>query len=191
MNSCLPFPRGKTYSQSSGMTLSDTTASNLEGKIYEVKDTVHGTGRTVLLRVVKNDTGRDITVARKCGEFATTSATDFGCRIGTFPGDTEGAVAKPLDDAYTIGATIPDDDLFYVVEAGLCYIQGEASSVDLTAPCAVAIDSSGLINGAKAAAGEYVVGTLQLSSSDEGDGTDDTSLLVDVKAGLDPPPAAG
>ena len=113
----LPFPRGRTfYDANTDVTLSDTLYSHLEGQIFEVEDTEHGTGEKVLLRVVKNDTGAAITVARKFCEFSVTSSADWGLRVGTFPADTAGAVCKPIDDAYTAGDTIDQYDLFYVVE---------------------------------------------------------------------------
>ena len=173
----LPFPRGSTWSDGSGQTLSDTTASDLEGKLYVVPDTVHGTGRHVVLRCVKNDSSGDITAARKLYSFSV-GALDVGGRIDGIAGSA-GELCKPLDDAYTVGMTIPDDDLFYVVDEGPCYVTSEASTYNITAQDAVANDTSGLVNGAKAAAGEYPFGVADQSSTDES-----TSVVIWINAGL-------
>jgi hypothetical protein len=181
----LPFPRGGTYLDGV-VTGSDTLASHLEGKLYEVDDTVHGTGHKVILRCVKNDTGSAITIARSFAKFSTTSQYDFGRRVGTFPNDTAGGVCKPMDDAYTVGNTIADDDLFYVVEEGPCWVTSEATTYNITAGDALASDASGLVNGAAAAAGEYVVGTADLQGTAES-----TAVVVHVAGGLVNSDAAG
>jgi meiotically up-regulated gene 157 (Mug157) protein len=127
---------------------------------------------------VKNDTGSAITAANKFCEFSTTSARDFGGRVGTFPADTAGAVVKPLDDAYAAGYSIPANDMFYVVEDGLCDVLAEAT-YNLTAGDPVATDAAGLVNGAQAAAGEYIVGRIDVSGT-----TGSVNVLVHVAAGL-------
>lgn len=180
----LPFPRGSTFSDKggNGIALDDNTYSHLEGQIFETEDTVHGTGTKVKLRVVKNDTGSDITVAKKFGEFST-GALDFGRRIGQFPANTAGAIVKPLDDAYVVGTKIPDDDLFYVVDAGPCEVLAEATITTAAAGLACCTDNAGLVDGAECPEGSYAVGTLDATP------TLNTAVVVWVNEGLVAPDA--
>ncbi len=166
----LPFPRGKTYADRV-VTMGDLTAQNLEGTIHEVEDTVHGTGEKVFLRIVKNDSGSAITAARKLFYFAV-GAKDLGRRIAglTF---AAGQLCKPLDDAYPVGFSIPDNDLFYVIEKGLCTILLEPVAVALAQGDAVTCDTQGFLDGAVAGAGEYVVGQIDVNAAV-------VSALVDV-----------
>ncbi len=141
----LPFPRGETMSQGAPITLTDAAYKDLEGKIFDVQDSKHGTGKPVRLRIVKNDSGGDLTVARTFMGFSTTSDYDYGSRSSGLAG--AGAPCKPMDDMYVVGFTIPDDDLFYVVESGPCYVNTAAASVDLPAGTVVASAANGVILG--------------------------------------------
>jgi hypothetical protein len=127
---------------------------------------------------VKNDSGAAITSARKFYKFATTDALDFGRRIADV-NDSAGGVCKPMDDAYVVGTSIADDDLFYVVEAGPCYVNTEASSVSLSAGGAVVSDASGLVDGAAPAAGNYICGRIDADCT-----TTSTAVVIHVEAGL-------
>jgi hypothetical protein len=180
----LPFPRGSTFSDKggNGIALDDNTYSHLEGQIFETEDTVHGTGTKVKLRVVKNDTGNDITVAKKFCKFST-DALDFGRRIGKFPANAAGAIVKPLDDAYVDSTTIPEDDLFYVVEAGPCEVLPEATITTAAAGKACCTDKDGLVDGAVCPEGSYAVGVLD--TTPEGNKT----VVVWVNEGLVAPDA--
>jgi len=124
-NTILPFPRGSTFGDGH-CTLSDTIPgrTDLEGRIFYAQDTIHGTGRMVGLRVVKNDAGRAITCTTKFMRFSTATIEDFGGRVDSFAVTAGKGGSKPMDDAYVNEglATIPDDDLFYVVESGPTYI---------------------------------------------------------------------
>jgi len=185
MSAILPFPRGKTFSQnadSTKFTLSDQNFKSLEGKTFEVTDTVHGTGEKIKLRVVKNDSGAAITVAAdRLVMFSVTSDTDFGNRVSGY-NTVAGGVCKPIDDDYAVGFSIPDDDLFYIIEEGLCDI--EAENTGISAGNAVASNNTAQVNNAVAAAGEYVVGTAQEASAAS------TALLVRVAPGFALPDAA-
>ena len=180
-NHSLPFPRGTWYSDGV-LTMTATLAQDMEGRVFEVPDTVHGTGQKVKLRVVRNATGSAITVARNFCEFSVGTSLDFGRKIGAFGSSVskQGALAKPLDDAYTVGATIPANDLFYVCEAGPCGVLTESVVVSLAAGAAVVCDAAGRINGAAAAAGQYVVGTIDRSAV-----VLDEEVIVHVNEGLD------
>jgi hypothetical protein len=180
----LPFPRGSTLNEDGLLTLTGTEFAALEGTIYEVPDTVHGTGRTVLLRLVRNGNASAITVARKGVEFSVAATTNWG---GVAAGicDTAGAVGKPIDDAYATGKSIAANDYFYVVEAGPCYIVSEASSVNLAAGAAVALDNTGAANGAAATETEFIVGVADAASTSTA-----TNLLVWVEPGIKPAAAA-
>lgn len=176
----LPFPRGQTMGDGV-LTLTDTYRKSLEGRIFTVPDTEHGTGMEIKLRVVKNDTGAAITAARNLCEFDGTDALDFGRRVTSFGNNLsgQGVVCKPLDDAYTVGQSIPDDDLFYVVEEGYCTIVTEGGAVSLPVGTAVAANATGTLDGARAAAGQYVIGTMVETIL-----LADTNAKVHVNAGL-------
>lgn len=159
-NHALPFPRGGTASDFGQITGSDTMWSHLEGRVYKVPDTQHGTGQDVYLRAVKNDSASVLTVARKFCRWSLTSDYDFGRRVAGYV-NSAGLSCKPIDDAYAAGLEIPAYDIFYVIEGGPCLVQTEATAVDLEAGDAVASDASGLINGDPCAqATEYAVGTV-------------------------------
>lgn len=163
--SALPFPRGRTAGDGE-LSLDDTTLQDLEGKRYVVDDDVHNTGLPVVLMVVKNDTGAAITVARKFGEFSAADTYDMGRRLGQFPANTEGAIAVPLDDKYTVGQSIPDDDLFYVILKGPVSVLAAATVVNLAAHIPVMTSSTGLVADAAApTAGSFVIGTLAYAAS--------------------------
>lgn len=174
----LPFPRGRTLSDDlDNLTLSDTWYQHLEGKEFEVEDTVNGTGEKVILRVVKNDTGSAITVAKKFMRF-NTNAEDFGRRIAGVA-NAEGMFCVPMDDAYTVGDTIPDDDLFYVVVKGPVSVTTAAGSVSLSAHDPVATTAAGFIGGVKAQYGEFVAGIADVACT-----TASASLLIHVDLGV-------
>ena len=106
-------------------------------------------------------------MARKFGQFDNTTAKSSASAIDTFPNVTAGGACAPIDDAYAVGASIPDDDLFYVVIYGYCSVLTSASVTNLTAGEAIASDNAGLIantNGG-AAAGEFVVGVCDYAAS--------------------------
>lgn len=179
---CLPFPRGSTYSNGT-LTMTATLADHLEARIFEVPDTEHGTGELVKLRVVRNDTGAAITAARDLCQLIhpTADALEAGRKCYAFGTDLSdhGVVAKPLDDAYTVGQSIVANDLFYVVEKGPCTVRTETVVVSLPRGTAVAADANGRINGARAAAGEYVVGTIDFACW-----TTSTDVVVHVNEGI-------
>ncbi len=181
----LPFPRGRTYGDGV-LTLDDTSGSQLEGKLYEVKDTLHGTGIPVVLRVVKNEKGSTITADRLCLSFAVAESTDFGRRVDGIAG-TAGEIAKPVDDYYkTVGVTtFLDNDLFYLVESGMCDILTSATGTAASAGELVQMKGTGLIT--KAGNTDTVIGvameTLSTASS--------TACLVNVMTSLWPGHAAG
>ncbi len=175
----LPFPRGKTYGDSV-VTLDVTTydtAKHLEGTIHEVEDTVHGTGEKVFLRIVKNRSGAAITAARRFYRFYT-GALALGRRI-LGVANVDGQLCKPLDDKYVVGFSIPNGDLFYVLEEGPCSVVTNAVSVSLVGGDAVATDQLGAISGAAAIAGEYVVGQIDVNCNAES-----AVVVIHVNRGL-------
>jgi hypothetical protein len=163
------------------LTLTDTYRSSLEGRVFTVPDTVHNTGLEIKLRVVKNDTGAAITAARNLCEFDGPDSLDFGRRVTSFGNaiSGQGVVCKPLDDAYTVGQSIPDDDLFYVIEEGFGTVLTESGAVSLPAGTAVAANATGTLDGARAAAGQYVIGTMVETIL-----TASTNAKIYVNAGL-------
>jgi len=185
----LPFPRGKTGAQGL-ITPTSTYQGNLEGKAFFSEDTVHSTGVPVVVLCVRNTSGSAITVARKFAQFDNTTAKSCASAIDVFPNVTAGGLCAPLDDAYVVGGSIPDDDLFYVVIRGFCSVLTSASVTNLTAGEPVSSDNGGFIanvNGGSAA-GEFVVGTVDYASSYSASTA--TRMFVDIAA-LALPPAAG
>jgi len=161
--------------------MTDTFKNDLLGRVFLTPDTVHGTGKTVALRVVKNDTGAAITVARNLCEFDGADAYDFGRKVTSFGNNlsAQGAVCKPLDDAYTVGASIPANDLFYVIEEGYATVLTESGAVSLPRGTAVCANATGTLDGARAAAGTYVIGTMVNPCY-----AASTNAIIDVNAGL-------
>lgn len=177
---CLPFPRGDV-ADLGDLSWDATVFNHLVGQLFVVEDTQHSTGTKVILRCVRAESA--LTVARKCVDWGT-DANDFGRTVKDLaPG--AGRPTLPIDDAYTAGATIPANSLFFVVEYGPCYVVSEASLMNLAAHDAVACDAAGCVNGAKAAAGEAPFGIIDQASTDES-----TNVLIWV-TGLRGAPAAG
>ena len=194
----LPFQRGTTFSQAGKdgtgamVTLSDTIAKNLEGRLYQVPDTIHNTGHFITLRIVKNDSGATMAVARKFLTFTTASVSDWGRRVLAIAGDNQGERCKPMDDAYFYGTentsthavmtTIADDDLFYVVEEGPCLVEtasdSELGAADQGIP--VTTDGDGRVE--LAVAGDAVNGIML--ASPVAASTAATANLIYVRAGV-------
>jgi len=176
----LPFNRGLTAAEGL-ITPTSTYRAELEGRAYYSEDSEHDSNQLIVLLCVRNLTGSAITVARKCGEFKTTAALAMVSQMLTFPCDTAGAVALPIDDAYAVGASIPANDLFYVVLQGWCDILTGAAVTNLSAGIPITVDNAGLIaNKAQPAAGEFVLGKLEYASSYTG--ATATTVWVDPPA---------
>ncbi len=166
----LPFPRGTSYNQDGEVTITDTYADHLLGKTFWVPDTVHGSGMPVKLRIVRNDTGSSITATSRyfCMGLGagTTSALDYGrsvTALGVLGGSnlTATQAAKPIDDAFPASFTIKDNDLFYIVEEGYCYVDVEATTASLTtAGVAVTVDTTGAMDGEAITDKDVVLGVL-------------------------------
>lgn len=171
----LPFPRGKTACDGVVTPASDMFL-NLAGRIFEVEDTQHGTGQTVLLRCVQLTA--NVTVARKFMKFSTSSALDFGRKISGV-NDAAGGPVKPLDDAYTVGDTLLQYDYAYVVERGPCSVKSELSSANISAGGAVVSDNAGYVDGAAPAAGNCVVGRADAAIT-----LTNTASVIHIEAGL-------
>lgn len=150
----LPFPRGQTWADGQ-VTPTASSAADLLGKVYEVPDTVHDTGLMVKVRVVKNDSTA-ITVARKVVAYGT-ATNDFGRFANGFVA-AAGGFGKPLDDAYTVGASIPANDLFYVVENGPCDVLSTvAASGSVSAGEEVSCGATGKLT-TNVAEGQFILG---------------------------------
>jgi len=185
----LPFPRGKTASQGN-ITPDATYAQELEGKFFWSEDTQHATNIPLVVLCVRNRTGGAITVARKFCEMDITTAKSSPSAVDTFPCNTAGAVALPLDDVYVVGSTIASLDLFFVVAYGFCSVLTTASVTNLTAGESIATDNAGLIpnTAGGAAAGEFVIGRCDYAASYVASTA--TRMFV-CPANLALPPAAG
>jgi hypothetical protein len=173
-NYCLPFPRGGTAADGQ-----ETPAAgyrpDIAGRVFICKDTVNDTGNMVKLRAVRNGAS-PLTVSRTLIKFSTT-AKQFGIVSGGAA--TAGTIAKPIDDAYVVGAVIPAHDIFYVVEEGPC----SCTSGGVTAAQkAVSAGASGKV--VDALAGDPIVGVADAAASD------DASILVHVTGGLNGSDAA-
>lgn len=186
MHQNMPFDRGETASGGNyvGLTLDSSWMLALAGFRVVVPDTVHGTGRKVTLVAVKNGAA-NLTIARKFVAFSTATALDYGRVISGYNTAAGGVVLSP-DDAYTVGQVIPAYDVFYCVLAGPVTLTTEASSVSLAAGDQVASDASAFVNGAAAAAGEYVYGVIDAASTTTG-----ASVVIHATGNLALPPAAG
>lgn len=179
---CLPFPRGRTYSQFGAPTMTATLGKEWEGREFEVDDAQHGTGATVVLRIVRNTTGGAITPANQLFTFDG-DAKDFGRQVDAVT-NTIGDLCVPIDDAYSAAPTIVENDLFFVVMRGPCNIMSGAAGMAINARDAVTSDAVGALEINKAAAGEFVIGTADAAITAE-----DTASLIWVDIALRKSPA--
>lgn len=182
----LPFPRGKTMSD--GMTTIGTSTTtqaayweNLCGRVFEVLDERHDadSGDTVKLRVVRNHVTA-LTISHKAVAF-TTAEGEWGKYVSGYAAG-QGVMAKPMDDVYTAGGTIPCGDLFYVVEAGPCDIMNTSSATEAAAwalGVTVTTDAAGRLDGAAAADNDWILGFV-----DETVTTTTTEMRIVVKEGF-------
>jgi hypothetical protein len=168
-----PFARGDTYFGTGTPTAND--GDQICGRKYEFPDTVNGTNYKVVCMAVRNTSGSAITVARACGEFDT-GVNSIDREISQFPANTAGAYCWPLDDAYVVGTTIADDDIFYVVVEGPCVVKtsatGTSEAADVTQGVGVVINGSGLVDGSPATT-QHVFGLATATSS-----TTSTNVLI-------------
>lgn len=170
----LPWPRGEYGCQ--GDTSLINLYDHLLGQEFTIEDnTVAKDGTAVTLRVVKNGNASDITAAHKFYKFDN-EAGEFG-RVIDVLNNVAGGVAVPLDYAYTVGSTWTAGDYAYVVVKGWNYITSEAGTMNLAAHDAIASDNAGCVNGAAAAAGETVLGTIDQASTAE---STDVLCWVDI-----------
>ena len=181
----LPFERGRTAGNFGlpGVTLSDTSWNEILGNPYWVPDTVHGTGQCVVLIPVKNDTGDVITVARQFIKFST-GALDFFCKCAGY-NDSAGGIVLALDDAYTVGVEIPDDDIFYAVLQGPVSVNTGAVGVNLAVHDVITSDATACIQATAAAAGQFPAATIDQATTDE-----DTAVVIHMAGNRSMPPAA-
>lgn len=118
-----PFERGSTLWEGDTTAISTSEALGLEGKRFTVQDTVHGTGHQVVLQCVRNGTGSAITVVR--GEGYEYTAGEVNREVAGLA--DAGEFGHVIDDAYPVGYSIPDDDLFYVVAEGPVDVRSNAA----------------------------------------------------------------
>lgn len=109
-NPNLPFPRGTT----AGVTAT-TDLVELEGKEYLVFDPDYG--QYVMLKCVRNDSG----IALEAKRLVTFQSGYYGKRI-------DGYARLPATESYPIdeemgSATVPDNDLCYIVVKGPCLVK--------------------------------------------------------------------
>ncbi len=186
ISSALPFPRGSTYSDgpNGAVTMTATTADELTGRLYVVRDTNHGTGLNVVLRCVRNTTGGSITIdgtaalpQHRIYSFDGDSK-DWGTEIDAVTGAI-GEVGKPIDDEYPGAMVIVENDLLYVVDEGPTKIVTAAASVANGLHESVTPDALGALHLNVTDGTEYKLGTIDAAQTDE-----DLDVLVFVNAGL-------
>jgi len=180
----LPFPRGSFLHDGVTGLINSSDVEGWIGQVIDhVADSVHKTGREVSLRIVKNDSGGDLTVARK-GVYFSTDAGEWGSKIKGFC-NADGQVGKPIDDAYTVGVTWPANAIGYLVEEGPCDALSDASALDTSGSSSSAVGSpiqwasGGTIANTVATTGDYVVGHM-----DETQAATNTAYRVIVQRGL-------
>lgn len=161
----LPFPRG-TFGCDGVVTPDGTCFSNLEGQVFSVPNDLHDDGTWVDLIVLRNDSGSTITLAQKFYKFSTGSQ-DFGRAIAGV-NDAAGGLALPVDDNMAGKSWLANDYCYFILR-GWGYATTEGSSVSLSAHDAIASDNAGCVNGAAAADGETVLGTIDQASTTTGD----------------------
>ncbi len=175
----LPFPRVQSYGQgvsSTIVTIDATFGKNLSGNIYRIRDE-NAEGSVKLLRVVRNGTGSALTTTHKCVGFAIAAVGEFGRKAVTIV--AAGDPCKPIDDAYSESYSVPSNDLFYVIEKGLTYVnKPTAGGSAITGLGVCYADSDGKATPNTAGLG-FVFGRAATTSVDG-----DTTQLVEVTEGL-------
>ena len=150
-------------------------------------DTINGSGKLVTLRIVKNVIGSTLTIARRCVKFDSSTAKAYGGRTSGYV-DTAGMVGKPIDDAMKVGAVIPANDLFYVVDEGPCKVENATGAFNLAAGVTLTPNATGQIGSAACAAGQFSLGVLDQALNNPA--TTGPSLIY-VTAGIAKPDAVG
>jgi hypothetical protein len=180
----LPFPRGKTGATlvKFGTTLTSTFRDDLVGQTFPVEDKIHGTNRTLRLRIVRNVSGGALTVANLANRFLAyrlTTAGDLGRNVTGLTG-TIGMQGRPIDDYYneeTALTSIAANDLFYVVDEGPCYATTAAADASLTHGEPVTCDALGALYKTKAVEGHHEMGQYIGATTT----TEDQKVVIDVK----------
>jgi len=179
-NELLPFPRGSTYSDWA-TSVTAGSGKNLTGRVFKTNDTEHGTGTTVLLRVVCNDSGAAITTAKKCVGFGT-ATNDFGRMAKAIASVGQGGEVKPMDDAMTASKSIAANDLFYCVEEGPCNIVNTSdTALSIAAHGHVCCAAGGTLDKAVADDEDYVIG---IADEAQASGDVDANALIWVQRGF-------
>lgn len=176
----LPFARGETWGGiKSGRTLAGTEAAHLEGEVFDCVDTIHGTGKSMKLRVLRMSKTGNYTVVAGAMMGFTTASQAFGKKcIGQAA--AAGAECKPIDPAYAAGTVIPTGDLFTVVEEGPAYaLTTSLTSCNLAAHAQVAVAAGGKILGAAAGDGQAIIGEIDAATT-----AVDTVKLIWVQPGF-------
>ena len=179
----LPFPRGETYKSNAGdnITMAADTGASLVGQTFEQPDLVHGTGRVLTLRIVRNESGGALTVATIANRFLSyraTTAYDVGSVVDGISG-TVSEGARPIDDFYaekTNLVTIPVHDLFYVIDSGPAYCITAAASASLAHGVPVTNDALGALQNTLALGGQVVQGLYMGAATD----VEDLKVPVDI-----------
>lgn len=112
----LPIARGTTYFD--GGTTDATSAEKLLGTMRSVNDTVNGTGREVVLKLVRNESG----AALAAGRGVVYTASEYGLSVSGYGFAGSPRFAGYVDDAYA--STIPANDIFWIVVDGPVQIDG-------------------------------------------------------------------
>lgn len=105
----LPVKRGQTWFD--GGTTDTTSAEKLLGSVRTTNDTVNGTSRETVIRLVRNDSGGSLSP----GQPVCYSTARYGLSV-TVGSPLQARFAGFVDDAYP--STIASNDVFWIVQAG-------------------------------------------------------------------------
>jgi hypothetical protein len=177
----LPFARGDTLNgigYGTALLVAGEKGSEFEGECFQAIDRVHGTNQPIMLRVVRNNTGSAITVARELYKFST-GALDLGRQVSGVC--TPGAVAKPIDDMYPIGTIIRTNDVFYMLEEGPAKLTASSTSISQAQHSFVAAGYAGNMGASEAGDEEAIIGHIDTALTT---GDANGSAIVWVYRGL-------
>lgn len=173
----LPFPRGQTHSDGRSDVLSASYDPGYLGRTFRVKDTIHNSGKEVVLRAVKWNAS-DTTASYKCVSFAT-GAGDLLKEVDALA-NAAGEISKPLDDAM-YGKAIKQYDIIYVVDEGPCYVLSSTTAGPSGPHTPVTVASGGALGHGAATTNNHVLGytdiTLTTANTNE-------AVLVYVAGGM-------
>lgn len=117
-----PWERGATFYNGGTIDANNYGGVNLEGKEWEIEDTIRGTGMYIRLRVVRNVAA----IALRPKRLVSFAAGYLGLRVNGYC-DVSPEPGYPVDELLP-AAGVPVGDLFYIVVQGPALVLTDIAS---------------------------------------------------------------